>query len=222
MNKKGMALYALLIILLPLAVIILSGNGVLRASLSYSYHFNDIQASNLVDSSLNNTELAEEIAGYFNSFGDEEFQIYEQNGEFMDPAFDNLEVMAMKRAKQLLKWTLIAGGIFFVMFVAVYIYLALRGEKRYLRISGIAAVVTTIIALIVKCVLISNDSFRDNLYERFINIALNEEATLRLILGSPMEIVYLVFSSILTIAVTLIFLYIHIGVTREKGMFKRS
>ncbi|MBQ7246439.1 MAG: DUF1461 domain-containing protein [Firmicutes bacterium] len=222
MNKKGMALYALLIILLPLAVIILSGNGVLRASLSYSYHFNDIQASNLVDSSLNNTELAEEITGYFNSFGDEEFQIYEQNGEFMDPAFDNLEVMAMKRAKQLLKWTLIAGGIFFVMFVAVYIYLALRGEKRYLRISGIAAVVSTIIALIVKCVLISNDSFRDNLYERFINIALNEEATLRLILGSPMEIVYLVFSSILTIAVTLIFLYIHIGVTREKGMFKRS
>ena len=222
MNKKGMALYALLIILLPLAVIVLSGNGVLRASLSYSYHFNDIQASNLVDSSLNNTELAEEITGYFNSFGDEEFQIYEQNGEFMDPAFDNLEVMAMKRAKQLLKWTLIAGGIFFVMFVAVYIYLALRGEKRYLRISGIAAVVSTIIALIVKCVLISNDSFRANLYERFINIALNEEATLRLILGSPMEIVYLVFSSILTIAVTLIFLYIHIGVTREKGMFKRS
>jgi len=222
MNKKGMALYALLIILLPLAVIVLSGNGVLRASLSYSYHFNDIQASNLVDSSLNNTELAEEITGYFNSFGDEEFQIYEQNGEFMDPAFDNLEVMAMKRAKQLLKWTLIAGGIFFVMFVAVYIYLALRGEKRYLRISGIAAVIATIIALIVKWILISNDSFRENLYERFINIALNEEATLRLILGSPMEIVYLVFSSILAIAVTLIFLYIHIGVTREKGMFKRS
>ena len=222
MNKKGMALYALLIILLPLAVIVLSGNGVLRASLSYSYHFNDIQASNLVDSSLNNTELAEEITGYFNSFGDEEFQIYEQNGEFMDPAFDNLEVMAMKRAKQLLKWTLIAGGIFFVMFVAVYIYLALRGEKRYLRISGIAAVIATIIALIVKWILISNDGFRENLYERFINIALNEEATLRLILGSPMEIVYLVFSSILAIAVALIFLYIHIGVTREKGMFKRS
>ena len=217
-----MALYALLIILLPLAVIILSGNGVLRASLSYSYHFNDIQASNLVDSSLNNTELSEEITGYFNSFGDEEFQIYEQNGEFMDPAFDNLEVMAMKRAKQLLKWTLIAGGVFFVMFVAVYIYLALRGEKRYLRISGIAAVIVTIIALIVKWILISNDGFRENLYERFINIALNEEATLRLILGSPMEIVYLVFSSILAIAVALIFLYIHIGVTREKGMFKRS
>ena len=205
-----MAKYALLIVLLPIAILILSGNAMLRVSATYGYYFNDIQASDLVDSSLNNSELAGEITGYFNSFGDEEFQIYEQNGEFLDPVFDNLEVLAMKRAKQVMQWTLIGGGVALVAVLASYIYLTVRGEKRHLRTSGILAAVATVVALIVKIILVRSQGFRASLYERFIGVTLNDEASLKLILGSPMENVYLVFSSVFAIILIVLFLYLHL------------
>ncbi|MBO4235802.1 MAG: hypothetical protein J5928_05150 [Firmicutes bacterium] len=223
MNKKGLAVYALLIVLLPIAILILSGNAMLRVSASYGYHFNDIQASDMVDSSLSNAELAGEITGYFNSFGgDEEFQIYEQNGEFLDPVFDDLEVLAMKRAKRVMTWTLVAGGIVFVSVLIIYVYLALKGEKRTLRISGIIAAAVTFAALIAKIVLVVGNAFRGKLYARFIGVALSEESSLRLILGSPMERVYLVFSSVFALILIIVFLYITLRLTKEKGMFSGS
>jgi len=222
MNKNNAVLYALLIILLPLAILILSGNGVLRVSGTYGFYFNDIQASAYIDSSLNNNELASEITGYFNSFDDDEFQIYEKNGEFIDPVFDNSEVLAMKQAKSLLKGTLIAGGVLFVLVIALYIYLLVMGEKKHLRTSGVTAAVATIAALVAKILLVSNTTVRTKLYDKYIGVSLNEESSLRLLLGTPMERIYLIFSTIFAIIILAIFLYAHLSITKERGMFKRN
>ena len=222
MNKNNAVLYALLIILLPIAIIILSGNAVLRVPGTYGFYFNDIQASDYVDSSRSNNEIASEITGYFNSFDDEEFQIYEKNGEFLDPVFDSSEVKAMKRAKSILKWTLVGGAVIFIGAIILYIYLRVFGEKRPLRIAGIIAFAITIIMQIVKYILVSNDGFRAKLYARFIGIQLNEESTLKVLLGTPMEKIYLAFSSIAIAIVLILLLYIHFGLTKERGMFKRG
>ena len=222
MNKNKIFLYALLIILLPIAIVTLSGNGTLRVSSTYGYHFNDIQASGLVDSSLSNTELAEVIAGYFNSFSDEEFQIYEQNGEFLDPVFDKQETDVMQKSKTLLKWTLIGGGVVFLVAIILYVYLLFTGEKRLLRNSGIIAVAVTVGCSIAKMILVGNTAIRAKLYAKYIGIVLNDESSLKMILGSPMERIYLVFSSLVTVAILIAFLYIHLGLTKERGMFKRK
>ena len=222
MNKSKLVLYALLIFLITVSVIVLSGNAALRVSGTYGFYFNDIQASDYVDSSLSNTELASEITGYFNSLDDEEFQIYEKNGDFLDPVFDSTETRIMRRAKGLLKWTLVGGAVLFVIAVMLYIYLRITGEKRHLRITGIIAAITIIITQAVKYFLLSNSGFRASLYNRFIGLQLNEESSLKMLLGSPMENVYLVFASVIAIAFLIVFLYVNFGLTKERGMFKRT
>ena len=171
---------------------------------------------------MNNAVMAGEITEYFNSFDDEEFQIYEQNGEFSDPVFDTAEVIAMKRAKTLLTGTLIAGGILFVLAIGLYVYLLITGEKKHLRTCGITAVATTIVALIAKIILVSNAAVRAKLYNKYIGVSMHEDASLRVLLGTPMERVYLMFSTVFAIIILGIFLYIHLSLTKERGMFKKN
>lgn len=222
MNKVRAVFAALLIILLPVAVLTLSGNGVLRTSWTYGYHFNDIDATGMVESSLSTTELSKEITGYFNSLSDDDFQIYEQNGDYSDPMFDDSEIIVMKRAKNILKLTGIGGIAALVAVIVVYVYLRLWSEKRYLRITGAAGAVITIIALIVKDVLVVSSGFRRGLYTKYIGVILNEESTLKILLGSPMEKTYIVFSSIVAVAIIILFLYINFSLTKERGMFKQK
>lgn len=222
MNKARAVLYALLIVLLPIAIISLSGNAVLRVYATYGYHFNDIQGSNLVSSNLSNSDLGKEIADYFNSFGDENFQIYEQNGEFSDPMFDDSEIAVMAKVKVLLKWTLIGGSFAFLLVVVIYVYLRLWGDKKKLRIVGYSAAGVTLVAFIAKVFLLFDQGFRNGLYAKYIGIPLNDESSLKILLQSPMEKTYLLFSGIVAMAIVVLFIYINSEVTKERGFFKRK
>ena len=222
MNKLRTVLFALLIILLPLTVLTLSGNIVLRTSAVYGYHFNDSQVIDKIDSSLSSTEIGNEIAGYFNSFNDEEFQIYEQNGEFQDPMFDQSEILVMRRVKTLLWWMLLGGVFSLVLLIVVYVYLRLWENKHSLRVCGMTAGAASFIAMIVKGVLILNRGFRASLYNRFIGVPLNNESTLKILLGSPLERIYIVFATIIGIALTVLFVYVSFELTKERGMFKEN
>lgn len=220
MKKLRAVLFALLIILLPIAILTLSGNGVLRTSGAYAYHFNDSEAISQIDSSLSSTELGKEFAAYFNSLENKELQIYEQNGDFQDPMFDDVEILAMRRARVFLWWTLIGGVVALVSVIVIYIYLRLWGDKHSLRVCGLAASGVSLISVVAKALLVNNPDFRAGLYSKYIGVALNPESTLSILLGSPMEKTYILFSSIISVALILLFTYINFEVTKERGMFK--
>ena len=57
----------ILVITLPLMIVILSSNLILRSSASYTFHFNDSQVVLEVPYSVKGDAFASEITSYFNS-----------------------------------------------------------------------------------------------------------------------------------------------------------
>ena len=80
-----------LTVLLPLMIVILSSNLILRSSATYTFHFNDSQVVTEVPYNVKGNEFAEAIADYWSSFSTEPFQVYEDNGMFKDEIFEEDE-----------------------------------------------------------------------------------------------------------------------------------
>ncbi len=219
MKRLNIIWYIGLIIILPISIVLLSGNIVLRIPETYNYHFNDSQAADKVGSSITGTEFAKEFSSYFNSPGRDDFQVYEENGEFRDPIFDENESMAMGKAKTIMLWTLFSGVLFFGGGIAIYIYLLNTVERETIRLVGIIATLASALELVIYEVLVSRAGIRKIFYDRFIGIALNKDSTLRLLVGTPFEKTYIIFSSVLCIAIIGILLYIHLSITRERRLF---
>ena len=88
MERFRLTWHVLLLISLPLAILFLSSNIALRMPEMYVYHFNDSQVTSWLSVDAGSREFAEAITSYLNGFGDEEFQMYEQNVTYRDPLFD--------------------------------------------------------------------------------------------------------------------------------------
>ena len=101
----------ILVVTLPLMIVILSSNLILRVSSTYVFHFNDSQVISEVPYNVEGTEFADAIASYWSSFDDEPFQVYEDNGMFKDEIFEKDEQAVMEKAKYVLNIELAAGLI---------------------------------------------------------------------------------------------------------------
>lgn len=219
MKRLNYIWFAVLMIVLPIGIVMLSGNLVMRTSVTYVYHFNDSQAVSRVGSSVTGSEFADDFAGYFNSISRDEFQVYEVNGEFRDPIFDEEESLAMSRAKNIMTVTLLSGIVFMGIAVAIYLYLVSSASKQELRIIGYISLGLSAGAVLITDFLASMDAIRGRLFNRFIDVSLNEKSTLRILLGSPFEKTYIIFSTVLAVAIICVLIYIHHSITRERRMF---
>ncbi len=219
MRRLNFIWYILILVILPISIILLSGNIVMRISATYTYHFNDSQVIEEVGSVVSGSEFADAITDYFNSPGRSEFQVYEENGEYRDPIFDDNESRVMVRSKTILLWTLFTGIVLFGGSIAAYIYMTTCIERERLRILGFITIGVSVVGVALLDFLILNKEFRVSLYNRFIGIELGQESTLRIILGSPFEKTYVIFSSILAIAIIGILVYVHYNTTKEKRLF---
>ena len=219
MRRLNFILYITLIVLLPISVILLSGNAVLRIAETYTYHFNDSQVIEELGSSLTGAEFSREISGYFNKPSKEAFQVYEENGEYQDPIFDETESRAMAKAKMLMTITLFSGIVLFGGSIAVYMYMTTCVERVVLRVVGFIALAISAVGILVVDFLIKSSGFRITLYNRFIGINLGSGSALKLLLGTPFQNTYIIFSSVLGIAIIGILIYIHHSITRERRLF---
>ena len=208
-----------LIVILPVSIVALSGNAVLRISETYVYHFNDSLVTEDVGSSITGSEFADAFSDYFNSFNKEEFQIFEENGEFRDPVFDVVESNVMAKCKSTLIWTLLIGIVLFGGSIAIYIYLVSTMENSILRYVGFFALGLSVFDILAIAIGLSRPGIRSFLYEKFIGIDLGKETTLRILLGTPFEKTYVIFSSVLSVVLIGVLLYIHFSLTREKRLF---
>lgn len=218
MRKFNYASSVLVAVFIPLMIVILSSNLVLRISETYVFHFNDSRATAGLAYNVTDSEYADEIAGYWSSFGGE-FQIMDDNGRFTDPIFDDSEVNAMAKAKVAVSAHLLAGILSGIIGVGFYTYLYRGGYTAALRKRGFLASGITLGLLILQDVLLSIGSFRTMLYDRLIGVELDEGSTIEALLGSPFYKTYIIFSSILCLAMLGIFFYIHYNLTKAKRIF---
>lgn len=206
-------------ITLPIAILLLSSNLVLRVSETYIYHFNDSEVTYYTGVNVTGSQFAESITGYFNRIGGEDFQVYEQNGTFMDPLFEENEIRMMAAAKRTMTTELLVGLLFLAVGIAVYIWLLGKGDDKALRKTGFVGLAIGFILLVGQVIAVSNPGFREWVYDTFVAVELNENSLIALLLSDPFQKAYLLFASILGFAMMSAYGYIHHLITKEKRIF---
>jgi hypothetical protein len=73
---------------MAISIIALGQNITLRTTATYTYYFNDTYVVSYVSSEYVNSEMSDKIAGFFNSWNQKEFQIYEDTGYDIEGIFD--------------------------------------------------------------------------------------------------------------------------------------
>ena len=209
----------ILVVTLPLMIVILSSNLVLRSSSTYVFHFNDSQVISEVPYNVEGTEFAEAIASYWSSFDDEPFQVYEDNGLFKDEIFEEDEQMVMKKAKHALNIELAVGVLCLVITVVIYGYLLRSGFGLALRNRYKVCIGVTIGLLVVQAACWFTKGFRLWLYDALIGVNLHKDSVLALILGDPSFQTYMLFATIFGGGMLAIITYIHFSLTRPDRIF---
>ena len=107
MRKFNYVCSLILAVMLPLMIVILSSNLVLRVSEIYVFHFNDSQVINEIPYNVTGSQMAKEISSYWSSFSGEAFQVEEdvykrqkkdiQLKKVIDLLYDNAEVTVVEK-----------------------------------------------------------------------------------------------------------------------------
>lgn len=219
MKQLNYVLSFVMIVLISAAVLMLSSTLVLRLSATYVYHFNDSQAVLDIPYSVKGGEMADGISSYLRSFGDEAFQVYEDNGMYKDPLFNLKEKEVMRKVRTVLNLEMGLGMIALGFFVAIYIYLYKRNSTRLLRYTGRGAVATLSVLIIVRAVLACIKTFRGWLYQTLIGIELEKDSLLIQVLGDPMFKTYVLFATVVAVVFTGIYAYVNAILAKQKRIF---
>lgn len=219
MHKFNYLLSFILAITLPLTILILSSNLILRTSEVYVYHFNDSQVVRELPYSVEERDVASAISAYWSQRGSESFQVYEDNGKYKDPVFEEKEQVVMYKARKLINLHLFAGLLLMVISAVIYIYLLKREFRAALRNRYKFSVAFAAIMMIARIVLISTKSFRVWAYDYLIGIDLGKESNLLLLLGDPFFRTFLIFTTILGAALLGVMTYVNIVLTKPERLF---
>ena len=219
MRRSNYLWYTLLIILIPLMIVILSTNIVLRSKETYVFHFNDTQAVNKIYTDVTGTELAGEISSYWSSFDKSEFQVYEKNGKFKDPVFGKKDSQVMGKVKKAVNIELAVGVVFLAISLILYRMLYVKGFRAALHKMGYISGGITIGLLIVMNILLRIKSFRMLMYNLFVGIELGKKSVLVTLLGSLFYKTYLLFATMAGVALLAILFYVNYNLTKDKRIF---
>lgn len=220
MHKFNYVCSVILAVLLPLMIVILSSNLILRISETYVYHFNDSQVIGEIPYSVTGSEMADEISSYWSSFSGKPFQVYEKNGSYRDPIFEEAEQQIMGKAKSILNIELAAGLFSLAIVIAIYVYLWKNDFREALRNRYYTGAGLTVVLLIVQGICWSIKSFRLWAYQFFIGIELPKETdTLLTLLGDPFFKTYILFASVFGVAVLAVLTYVNHKLTKPSRIF---
>ena len=219
MNKLRYVFSIIFVIILPLAVVSLSSNLVLRTSSVYLYHFNDSQVIDNIDYDISAADMSSDISSYLMSFSDNKFQVYEINGVYRDPVFTKTEQQVMSKARYLLNLTLGGGGLLALMSLVIYIVMLKKNNRDIMRKSGYAALTLTGVLICAQFVCVMMKSFRLSLYSSLIGINLAKDSTLAIILGDPFYKTFALFTTIVGAAILAVLIYINHKSTKPVRIF---
>ena len=123
-----------IIVIFTAALFILSfsQNLLVRSVDVYNFYFNDSRAVDRVYTNLTSREMAEEIAGFMNSWRPEKFEVLEDTGYDMESVFTGEEGVNMMAAKRILCISGVTLVISLIVTVAIYVFFLNNEKKRVL------------------------------------------------------------------------------------------
>ena len=133
MKKFNYVCSFLVVITLSLFMITLGQNIAARTSGTYLYYFNDTRVVESLYTSHTNSQMADDIAGFINSWRPEEFQVYENTGYDLQGIFSTEDSDNMLAAKRALDISLIVCIVCLIITAAIYVYFLKNDFKLALR-----------------------------------------------------------------------------------------
>ena len=123
----------LLVITLSVFIITAGQNITARTSGTYLYYFNDTRAVDSLGAEYTSSQMADEIAGFMNSWRPDEFQVYENTGYDMQGIFSAKDSDNMLKAKTAMDISLIICLVSLIITVSIYVYFLKNDFKLVLR-----------------------------------------------------------------------------------------
>lgn len=218
--KRGNLLLSIFAVLaVTIFLVTLSQSLVIRTSAAYGFYFNDTSAVAKLYVNFTNSEFADEIAGFMNSWKPEEFQIYEDTGYDMQGIFDDDESYNMMLVKKWVDISLILCMVSGMITAAIYWYMMKEDEKKLLRRGfRFSASLGGMISVAEVAGLLSNRG-RHLIADAIGMIPLPEDSKLLVVLGPEFISTAVIFLIIVSAAVFGVAIYVNYRLTKPPRIF---
>lgn len=200
LKKFNMLCSVLVIFTAAIFVVTLAQNIVFRTADIYLFYFNDSRAVNQIYTTLDNSEMADEIASFMNSWNPEEFQVYEDTGYDLQGIFTEDESKNMLIVK---KWLDCSAAIMIVSLIltaAIYTYFLRNDYKKALRDRYKISIGLIPAEIVVTAALTATNGGRQWIFEKMQLVELPEDSSLIHLIGAD----YLSMATMFYIAIGMV------------------
>ena len=210
-----------IIVIFTAALFILSfsQNLLFRSADVYNFYFNDSRAVDRVYTNLTSREMAEEIAGFMNSWRPEKFEVLEDTGYDMESVFTEEESVNMMAAKRLMDISCVVCIVSMIATVAIYVHFLRDGKKKVLSDMFKVSIFLVLGGIIAEIWLLATNEGRSRVMELTGMIDLGEEAQIAILLGSDFLNMAAIFLVVLTIVVLSVCTYVNRVLTKPPRIF---
>lgn len=133
MKKFNVFCSLILILTTTVCIIAFAQNITLRTTATFTFYFNDTYVVEDVFEDYTNSQMSDIIAGFFNSWNPEEFQVYEDTGYDIEGIFDSKDSFNMLTIKRALDISLILAIVSLIITVSIYVHFLKLDYKPTLR-----------------------------------------------------------------------------------------
>ena len=210
-----------IIVIFTAALFILSfsQNLLFRSADVYNFYFNDSRAVDRVYTNLTSREMAEEIAGFMNSWRPEKFEVLEDTGYDMESVFTEEESVNMMAAKRLMDISCVVCIVSMIATVPIYVHFLRDGKKKVLSDMFKVSIFLVLGGIIAEIWLMATNEGRSRVMELTGMIDLGEEAQIAILLGSDFLNMAAIFLVVLTIVVLAVCTYVNRVLTKPPRIF---
>ena len=219
MKKFNYVCSFLVVITLSIFIITLGQNIAARTSGTYLYYFNDTRVVESLYTSHTNSQMADDIAGFINSWRPEEFQVYDNTGYDLQGIFSAGDSDNMLAAKRALDFSLIVCIVCLIITAAIYVYFLKNDFKLALRKRIKLCWLLTAAMLIVEGFLLLSEQGRQWLASFAGLEALSENSALKVILGGDFIGMMAFFVIAYTLVAVLAISYLTFVLTKPPRLF---
>lgn len=209
----------LVVILIPILVLTLGQNLVFRLPDAYLYHFNESQCVDRLYISTSNSQMADAIAEYMNSFDGELFQVEEDTGYDKIGIFDSRDSYNMAVLKRMVNMSGILTIVSAVLLGAIYFMFIGNDEKETLRKLFRVGAGITLGLIPIQSILTVTPAVRNGIFRFYGMRSFGEKSNLMIIMGDDFWSVFMWFLTGLTLIVLAVTWYIHYRATRPPRIF---
>lgn len=208
-----------LVFCIVIVTVTLGQSILLRTPDVYQFHFNDSQSVDQLYTSLTSAEMADEIAGFMNSFRPEEFQVHDFTGYDELPIFDSRDSYNMMVLKKMVDISGIFCLVGLILMISIYIWFVRDDEKKLLRRAFRLGAVFSAALIVLQAVVLSAKSLRDSYFRLWGMRSFAADSKLEMILGDEFWGIFTVFVTVVSFIILLVLAYLNYRITRPPRIF---